>query len=205
MEKTNQQTSEQKKIYDKSVSEKAKESIILKGIATSINSMAFPQFENLHEMLLHFNLGLDVENLKNDEGLNNLLIRNKKFLSEMINHDYQIMEDEKVNGSITNLVKSHTAKEKKFKLITNLAYSDINFDEKKTFECINLISSLPTVGVATLPIFKHCGHSYSVGENVFNNINEILKIIVSTEFDFIVYLLYVTENIITMRWAVADK
>lgn len=220
---TNKPTNSEKKEYDKNLSEKIKESIIIRGIVVSLNAMSFPNFENLHEMLLPFNCGLDIENLKDGESLADLYVRNKKFLSGMLAHDYEIMTDEKANGTETNLVKSHTAKEKKFKLIDNLAYGShvdldkgtmtilynskvCDIDEKKTFECINLISALPTVGVSTLPIFKHCGHSYSVEEKLFDNINEILKLIVLTEFDFIIYTLYVSicGNLI-MRWAVADK
>ena len=204
---TNKQTNKEKfnREYDKSLSEKIKEAIIIRGIVVSLDAMSFPNFENLHEMLLPFNCGLDIENLKDGESLADLYARNKKFLSQMLIHDNEIMTDEKANGTETNLVKSHTAKEKKFKLINNLAYGDINFDDKKTFECINLISRLPTVGVTTLPLFKHLGYTYSVEPNSFDNINEVLKLIVSTSFDFFIYTLYVSENKITMRWAVADK
>jgi len=181
-----------------------KESIILKGIATSINAMSFPKFQNLKEMLLHFDYTLITSDDAriNEEIKKNSHAIDKSDTIELLKVNRHIIEYARKRMFDTpdgNLVTMYTPEEKMLMFIDNAISSYINEDrnsnkteiEEDIVDNIRMLSTFisnhPKIGVCWLPIFKHLGCSYNIETQKFEKFNDVIHFLSNLQRDCCVY------------------
>lgn len=179
---------------------KQREAIILKGISTSINAMAFPNFTNLLDMLACFDYYLMPTNIGDME------------LNDIFAHYHHLPIPKSSYSLDTNIVKDISVLQKTYmflliaiapefdELQTQLSLLDnnkpvkITISSKKTFESINMLANHPRIGVTSLPLGKHDGKIFSATQfEYYDSINDILKIITKTNSDVLIYRFCVIE------------
>lgn len=172
---------------------KQKEAIILKGIATSINAMAFPNFENLQDMLTCFDYQLLPSNL------------NELDFIEIYNFYHRLIKSNPINISVNDVVRDRSVLQKIYLFLTNAIVTEfdelefkvsawlhkpikVNLSGNKTLEGINILANHPRIGVVTLPLGIHFDKAFSMTDfELHDSIDDILKIITKNDSDILIY------------------
>jgi hypothetical protein len=205
MQKTNELTEHEKQ-------EHAKEAIILKGIATSINAMAFPQFKHLDEMLNNFGKKIISNDVKY-ENIFEFYAGNRQTIQNIHLHKYELSQNSNEEYNVLN----YSVLEKKLLLIETLFnYSSdkttgyyIDNVEKYNIEytlLCNIISKNIKIGICNLPIFIHLGNTYSVDKMEFDSILEFNEFLKNLKINICVhYFQILHDERILLKYAVLNK
>jgi hypothetical protein len=178
----------------------AMESIILKGIATSINAMIFPKFQHLNQMLEHFGYKLT----SFDEPDLYEYIKLNEFILQKI----QI----RIENDNVNLLTDLYSSEKKYILIKNVVnaynddiprtspviYSFSSNEQQQILEICEKISDNYKIGITAAPVFIHANRSFSVG-TVRLIFSDFLQLIGSTDKEIIIYNFKIVDNFAFLR------
>jgi len=166
-----------------------RESLILRGIAGSINSLSFPKFKNLNEMLYCF--GYKMVSLNQDNDIYEFLAANRDKLQD-IKSRYSKEIDNNFN------VVNFSPFEKKLMLLENIIQSfllkhmedtESLSDQHNTISmrAADVICNHPRIAIAWLPIFLYNGRTYSIGTQKFNDIYKLIEFIHAINNDMAVY------------------
>jgi hypothetical protein len=157
-----------------------KESIILKGIASNIQSMHFPKFKNLEEMFSCFDYEIKIsEKLsETDNSVLAFLLNHKNIKSEIIHYDLEIAK--KNNGNISS---TYSGILKKITLCENTMSLYMNFEEptlvgfnanhERYFRIITFLSERDNILSPDLPIYKYKDKTYSIDNIPFKSESEL--------------------------------
>ncbi len=147
------------------------ESLMLKGISTSINSMAFPKIRNLNEMLNGF--GYTVQKKSNLEA---------EKLVERYSH-WVISELQPNNiKAFINLILDFTPEEKELMLLKNSGLKEGDL------WIVKPMTNNQKVGVSPSMICRHLGKTYNIEEmKVFTSLKELDDFLNNLDISIIVY------------------
>ncbi len=192
----------------------AKESLILKGIASNLLSMQFPKFKNLIEMLQYFDYDVKIEPKIFDS--DNVVIdfarkySHIKFEIAKYEHDLANKQNsyEKISNVYSGLLKKIVLCENMMSLYSTneieLNYNKqlINFgkNDERYMRVIEFLSERNNILTPDLPIFKYSGKTYSVTEYPFNNETELIEFCINKKEIIFVYQIKIfNDNSIILR------
>ena len=179
--KTNEQSNEQQL-------KTSREALILKGIATNILEMQYPQMKNLKLMLSYFDYDISpmtkstTEESKDSNFVTDFYYKNKniRIAIDQFNYDVsKLTEEGQLNSVYDGLLKKITLCENVISHYINESNltEEVDFDKEhyKFYEMIDFLSKNRFILTPSLPIFKYMGVTYSVNENKFKNKLEFMN------------------------------
>lgn len=176
--KTNEQTNQ------KQLTEDARESIIVKGIANSLLSMHFPKIKNLEEMLSYFDYEITIKPKEQeyDNLVMDFLTKNRYIKDTFRGFDLDLSKKNRdhkfscvYDGLLKKITLCETLVSEYINHIEDSLDTLVGFDcnHKRYFDIICFLSERKNVLAVELPIWQYNDKTYSVDELYFKDENDL--------------------------------